>query len=118
MPFGYVQAVEKLLTDASEEDKQCWAGQLDKDGAFSVSAAGADFSVTAAMVSFKPEEKKVTGRWAVAVVGDVLVLMASAVASWDCTLQRTSPCMSKWRCLDSLLPLFSRLMTMWSWGKF
>jgi glycyl-tRNA synthetase len=56
------KAVEKALTDATEEDKQCWAGQLESDGAFSVSAAGADFSVTAAMVSFKPEERKVTGR--------------------------------------------------------
>lgn len=29
------QAIEKQIIDAAEEDKQCWAGQLEREGAFS-----------------------------------------------------------------------------------
>ena len=60
--FATRQGVEAALTAASEDDKACWAAQLEKEGAFSVSSAGGTHSVTAAMVAFKKEEKKVTGR--------------------------------------------------------
>ena len=59
---GCTQAIEKLITDAAEEDKQCWAGQLEKDGAFQLANGATQYTISSAMVSFKPEERKVSGR--------------------------------------------------------
>jgi hypothetical protein len=57
-----MQAIEKQITDAAEEDKQCWVGQLEKDGSFQLANGATQYTVSSAMVSFKPEERKVSGR--------------------------------------------------------
>jgi hypothetical protein len=57
-----MQAIEKQITEAAEEDKQCWAGQLEKDGAFQLGSGATQYTISSAMLSFKPEERKVSGR--------------------------------------------------------
>jgi hypothetical protein len=57
-----MQAIEKQITEAAEEDKQCWAGQLEREGAFQLASGATQYTISSAMLSFKPEERKVSGR--------------------------------------------------------
>lgn len=58
----HLQAIEGVLAEASEGDKQCWADQLSDKGSFPLTVNNAQVELTTSMIEFKSEQKKETGR--------------------------------------------------------
>lgn len=69
-----LQAIEGVLAEAAEEDKQCWADQLSDKGSFTLTVNNAEVELTSSMIEFKSEQKKETGRLAAPLVVSNLIV--------------------------------------------
>jgi glycyl-tRNA synthetase (class II) len=56
------KAVEAALAGLCEEDRACFQSQLAASGRFALQVDGKEIEITSAMVEFKKETKKLSGR--------------------------------------------------------